>query len=150
MSASSDWLSLPRPILFTYVLSILYNVTFFMQFVTMPYLIKGLGISDSSNGKSDSLVVSGSSRSTANDIWSDSSCRRSSFRIRHSEVWSEICPVSLLWKHPRLWTLALFCTGWWVEKVSYGSGLQLDPGQSDNGPLYARSAGTSDSFVGSD
>uniref|UniRef100_A0A7I4YQU3 MFS domain-containing protein n=1 Tax=Haemonchus contortus TaxID=6289 RepID=A0A7I4YQU3_HAECO len=43
-------MTLPRPIAFTYLLSILYNITFFMQFMSAPYLIKSLGVSDTENG----------------------------------------------------------------------------------------------------
>ncbi|ETN85442.1 transporter, major facilitator family protein [Necator americanus] len=42
--------TLPIPIAFAYLLSVLYNVTFFMQFFTTPYLLKSLGISDTENG----------------------------------------------------------------------------------------------------
>ncbi|EYC43787.1 hypothetical protein Y032_0481g2267 [Ancylostoma ceylanicum] len=43
--------TLPLPIAFAYLLSILYNVTFFMQFFATPYFLKSLGISDTENGK---------------------------------------------------------------------------------------------------
>ncbi|KAK5973827.1 MFS domain-containing protein, partial [Trichostrongylus colubriformis] len=42
--------TLPRPIAFTYLLSILYNITFFMQFMATPYFLKSLGVSDTENG----------------------------------------------------------------------------------------------------
>ncbi|EPB66225.1 transporter, major facilitator family protein [Ancylostoma ceylanicum] len=42
--------TLPLPIAFAYLLSILYNVTFFMQFFATPYFLKSLGISDTENG----------------------------------------------------------------------------------------------------
>ncbi|VDP48241.1 unnamed protein product [Heligmosomoides polygyrus] len=46
------FVTLPRPIAFTYLLSILYNVAFFMQFMSTPYLLKALGVSDTENGAS--------------------------------------------------------------------------------------------------
>ncbi|KAK6014688.1 hypothetical protein OSTOST_19923, partial [Ostertagia ostertagi] len=41
--------TLPRPIAYTYLLSILYNITFFMQFMSTPYFLKSLGVSDTEN-----------------------------------------------------------------------------------------------------
>ncbi|VDL79904.1 unnamed protein product [Nippostrongylus brasiliensis] len=43
-------LTLPRPVAFAYVLSIIYNITFFMQFMATPYFLKSLGVSDTENG----------------------------------------------------------------------------------------------------
>lgn len=42
-----------RPIAFTYLLTIFYNVTFFLQFSATPYLVKHLQLSDADFGKSN-------------------------------------------------------------------------------------------------
>ena len=111
MSGSDSILSLPRPIIFTYVLSILYNVTFFIQFVTMPYLIKSLGISDSDNGIYWNSTRDTFQRTPSNNIWTDSSRGRTNFWLHHPEIWYSFCPLSLLRFHIGFRDLALLSTG---------------------------------------
>ncbi|PAV62354.1 hypothetical protein WR25_16742 isoform A [Diploscapter pachys] len=41
---------LPKPIFYTYILSILYNVSFFMQLTATPYLVKKVNVSDQDYG----------------------------------------------------------------------------------------------------
>lgn len=42
---------LPWPLAVAFLLSVLYNVVFFMQFSATPYVVKALGISDADYGR---------------------------------------------------------------------------------------------------